>query len=104
MSRICFVSYEISPTTWGGCGTLLHNAAYVLLTHGHEVIFVLDMPYDYFDRFQHHDRLALPNSERCRAYHVDTLCQSVSLRREDFLSQAQWQSFRFHVACQHVAA
>src|SRR3989442_1789061 len=104
MSRICFVTYEIFPTTRGGCGTLLHNAARELLGRGHEVVFVFDVPLEYFRRFEEHDRLALPDAERCRAYHVDTLCEGMPLRRGDFLTEAQWKSWRFHVACTEVAA
>jgi glycosyltransferase involved in cell wall biosynthesis len=104
MRRICFVTYEIFPTTRGGCGTLLHNAARVLLGRGHEVLFVLDVPHEYFVRFQEQDRLGLPNSERCRAYHVDTLCQDMDVGAADFLTEAEWRAFRFHFACQKVAA
>jgi len=92
MTRICFATYEIYPTTGGGCGALLHNAAHMLLSQGHEVIFVLDLPHADFDRFQYRDRLALPHSERCRAYHVESLCQNAELRRADFLSAGQWRA------------
>lgn len=103
MSRICFVTYEIYPTTWGGCGVLLHNAAQVLLKQGHEIIFILDVPLEFFERFKQQDRHNLPQSEQCRAYHVDSLCHDIELQRSDFLSQAQWQSWRFHIATQKVA-
>jgi len=104
MTRICFVSYEIFPTTRGGCGVLLHNAASVLLSQGHEVVFVLDVPYNDFQRFQQHDRLALPNSDRCRAYHVDTLCKCREQQRDDFLTEFHWRAFRFHQSCEQVVA
>jgi glycosyltransferase involved in cell wall biosynthesis len=103
MSRICFVSFEIFPTTRGGCGTLLHNAARVLLAAGHEVTFLLDLPTEYFNRFRDRDRLALPNSHLCRAYHVDALCAEMTLMRSDFLTDAQWRSLRFHTACERLA-
>jgi len=104
MSRICFVSYEIHPTTWGGCGVLLHNAARVLLAQGHEVLFLLDVPEPYFRRFADQDRLRLPHPERCRAYHVDALCAGIPLQERDFPSLFAWKAYRFHFACQQVYA
>ena len=104
MSRVCFVSYEIHPTTWGGCGVLLHNAARVLLAEGHEVLFLLDVPEQAFDRFQNVDRLALPNHQRCRAYHVDALCREIAFRPQDFLAVDAWRAYRFHFACRQVYA
>ncbi len=102
MSRICFVSYEIHPTTWGGCGVLLYNAAHVLLSEGHEVVFLLDIPYEYFERFKSHDQLSWPGADRCRAYHVDTLCGALDLTENDFVSEFAWKAYRFHYACNQV--
>lgn len=104
MTRVCFVSYEIHPTTRGGCGVLLHHAASVLLGTGHEVILLLDMPHDYFDRFQSYDRRALPNPGNCRAYHVDSLCESLTLRESDFVSVYAWKAYRLHHACRELVA
>jgi glycosyltransferase involved in cell wall biosynthesis len=104
MSRVCFVSYEIHPTTRGGCGVLLHNAAQVLLAEGHEVLFLLDVPEKVFDRFENVDRLSFPRPERCRAYHVDALCQRIPLRPDDFCTTDAWRAYRFHFACQQVYA
>src|SRR5215510_9237935 len=102
MSRVCFVSYEIHPTTWGGCGVLLHNLARLLLAGGHEVIFLLDMGLEYFDRFQNQDRLDLPNPELCRAYHVDSLCRTLDMQEDDFAGNFDWKAYRFHYACRQV--
>jgi len=102
MSRICFVSFEIHPTTWGGCGVLLYNAAHVLLSAGHEVVFLLDLPYEYFERFESRDRLSWPGADRCRAYHVDTLCSTLQLKENDFVSEFAWKAYRFNYACSQV--
>ena len=104
MSRICFVSYEIHPTTWGGCGVLLHNAARVLLSQGHEVVFLLDIPAHEFQRFQDQDRPTLPHCERCRAYLVADLCRDLPLGERDFGNVFAWKAYRFDMACRQVCA
>jgi len=101
MSKICFVSFEIHPATWGGCGVLLHNSAHVLLERGHQVIFVLDMSEWHFNRFNPN---LYPNSHNCKAYHVDELCTDIPLVQEDFPSFFLWQAYRFHWATQKVVA
>ena len=104
MATICFVSYEIHPTTWGGCGVLLRHAAEHLLRRGHEIVFLLDVPREYFDRFDGTDRLTFSHAERCRAYHVDTLCKDFPLRREEVPRFALWKSLRFAHAHAKLAA
>lgn len=103
MKRICFVTSEIAPTTWGGCGTLLFNAAKILLDRGYEVIFVLDLPEDYFDRFQNIDRPSLLHPERCRAYHVESIVAANEVCQNSFSFPAAWRAYRYHVACMYVA-
>lgn len=100
MSKICFVSFEIHPVTFGGCGVLLHNSAHVLLEKGHYVVFLLDMPRDRFDRFSPD---IYPNSHNCKAYHVEELCTDIPFSQEDFPSFHIWRSYRFHWAAQKVA-
>lgn len=95
MSRICFVSYEIHPSTWGGCGVLLHHAAQILLERGHEVVFLLDIPHHEFRRFDEKDRLALPHAERCRAYLVEDLCRGFRFSRDEVPNEFQWKALRF---------
>ena len=56
MSTICFVTYEIHPTTRGGCGVLLHHATELLLQQGHQVVFLLDIPRHEFNQFEQRDR------------------------------------------------
>ena len=68
MAVICFVTFEIHPTTRGGVGVLLHHAATNLLARGHEVVFLLDVPKKQFRKFNEFDRLKLPNSHNCRAH------------------------------------
>jgi glycosyltransferase involved in cell wall biosynthesis len=95
VSRVCFVSYEIHPSTWGGCGVLLHHAAQLLLERGHEVVFLLDIPRHEFERFDKRDRLALPHAERCRAYLVEDLCRGLRLSRAEVPNEFQWKALRF---------
>ena len=95
MSRICFVSYEIHPTTWGGCGVLLHHAAAHLLEAGHEVVFLLDVPPRYLAQFRDTDRRELPMAERCRAYGVDELCRDFPYQEEEIAAPFLWKSLRF---------
>lgn len=68
MAVICFVTFEIHPTTRGGVGVLLHHAATNLLARGHEVVFLLDVPKKQFKKFNEVDRLKLPNAHNCRAH------------------------------------
>ncbi|MCK4341967.1 MAG: glycosyltransferase family 4 protein [Phycisphaerae bacterium] len=94
MSTICLVSYEIHPTTKGGCGVLLHHAAEVLLQRGETVIFLLDLPRDEFERFRDRDRLRMPNADRCRVYLVDDFIQDFPFAVEDIPDLAQLNSLR----------
>src|SRR3990172_4938488 len=104
MSTICFVSYEIHPTTWGGCGVLLRHAAEHLVQRGHDVVFLLDIPADYFERFDHRDRLTFAHPERIRAYQVDALCADFPYTRADVPGEAMWKSLRFAHACERLDA
>ncbi len=105
MTRICFVTYEIHPTTTGGAGVLLHNAAHVLLQQGHTVIFLLYVPEHEFNRFNQIDRLALPHPENCRAYNVTAMCADLALTQADFgYNEFLWRAYCFHHAAQKVAA
>ena len=76
MAVFGFASFEIHPTTWGGAGVLLHHAARELLASGHEVVFLLDIPDTFFDRFDREDRAKYFHPERCRAYRVEDLCRA----------------------------
>jgi len=105
MTTICFVSYEIAPTTPGGCGVLLSNAAHVLLRQGHTVIFLLYMPEQQFNHFHQVDRLAWPHPENCRAYSVIELCADLAFSQADFSdNEFLWRAYCFHYAAQKVAA
>jgi glycosyltransferase involved in cell wall biosynthesis len=91
----CFVSYEVHPTTIGGCGVLIHHAADVLLAAGHEVVLLLDVPSDEFRRFVDKDRLTFARPEHCRAYRVDDLCEDFAHGVSDIPCVYQWKSLRF---------
>ena len=102
MATICFVSYEIHPTTWGGCGVLLHHAAELLLRRGHTIVFLLDIPLVEFERFDRRDRLQFSNAGNCRAYHVDTLCRDFPFTPEQITINAAWKCLRFAHACDEL--
>jgi len=74
MAVICFVSYEIHPTTAGGCGVLIHHAADRLLRDGHDVVLLLDCSQGIFAKFRDKDRLTFAVPDRVRCYRVDDLC------------------------------
>ncbi len=95
MATICLVSYEIHPTTKGGCGVLLHHAAEVLLQRGHTVIFLLDLPRHEFEQFRDHDRLEMPDAERCRVYLVDDFMPDLPFAVHDLPDLTQFRSLRF---------
>jgi len=103
MSRICFASYEIHPITSGGCGVLLHNSAHVLLSQGHELIFLFDISELEFQIFNEQERLKYPHPENCKAYLVENLCQDLLIpQRRDFLSEFEWRSYRFYHASKWI--
>jgi len=102
MSVICFVSYEIHPTTRGGCGVLIHHAAEGLLAAGHDVVLLLDVPEPDFRRFVNHDRGLLPRAQACRAYRVDDLCVGFPYADEEIPYLFQRKSLRFAHALDRV--
>lgn len=104
MAVIAFVTYEIHPTTRGGCGVLLHHAAELLLRRGHEVVFLLAAPAHEFERFDGTDRLAFPNPDRCRAYHLDALAHDFAVRPEECPSRSMWEASRFAHAWSRLAS
>jgi glycosyltransferase involved in cell wall biosynthesis len=103
MTTTCFVSYEIHPTTKGGCGVLIHHAAEILLERGHRVVFLLDVPRDEFEQFRDHDRLEMPCAANCRAYLVDDCLADFPWRLEEIVDHSQLRSLRFAQALQFLA-
>ncbi|GAB4428003.1 MAG: hypothetical protein Kow0031_08140 [Anaerolineae bacterium] len=103
MTRICFVSYEIHPTTRGGAGVLIYNAARVLLAQGHQISFLLYIPEEEFAIFRDVDRFSLPHPENCAAYHVPTLCADSPLTAADFATDFEWRAYCFDYAAQKIA-
>lgn len=104
MSRICFVSYEIHPTTWGGCGVLVHHVAEKLLSEGHEIILLLDIPRHEFERFTGRDRLAFPNSHRVQAFRADELCADFPLTQQEVGNLFAYKSLRFAHALAKISS
>lgn len=102
MSRICFVSYEIHPTTAGGCGVLIHHAAAHLLQNDHEVVLLLDLAPLEFDLFAKKHRLDLPHADHCYPYRVDDLCQDFPWSPQEVPNIFQWKSLRFAHALQNL--
>lgn len=99
--KICFVSYEISPTTKGGAGALIANAIHFLLNNEqakHEIILLLDIPVEEFIRFEWHDRLFFPNYQYIRSYRVEELCTDISYHPDSFSCFSLWKSYRFNHA------
>jgi glycosyltransferase involved in cell wall biosynthesis len=99
--KICFVSYEIAPTTKGGAGALIANAIHLLLgekNSNHEIILLLDIPVEEYVRFEWHDRLFFPNYQNIRSYRVDELCADAPIQRDSFASYYLWESYRFDYA------
>jgi len=95
MTTVCFVTFEIHPTTGGGCGVLLHHAATHLLERGHEVVFCLDVPPNQARRFRDHDRLALPNPDNCRVHDWRELARRCPLGPSDVPMGNQLRGARY---------
>ena len=95
MAVICFVSFEIHPTTAGGCGVLIHHAADVLLSRDHEVVLLLDIPDPEFRKFVEVDRLGFARPARLRAYRVGALCEDFPYQARDIPCVFQRNSLRF---------
>lgn len=74
MGLICFVSYEIHPTTAGGAGVLIHHAIDHLTAAGHQALLLLDLDPATFRKFADHDRLTFAHPAKVRAFRVDDLC------------------------------
>jgi len=102
MPTTCFVSYEIHPTTPGGCGVLIHHAADRLLASGHTVVLLLDVPADIFTTFADRDRLTFAFPERCRAFRVDDLCADFPYTPTDIPNIFLWKSLRFRHALERL--
>ena len=103
MSKICFVSYEIAPTTKGGAGALIANIARVLVNEGHQVVLLLDLPRSEYEQFQWQDRLDFQRCEAITAYHVEEISQDIPARRENFHTEFEWRSYRFYWALRKVS-
>jgi glycosyltransferase involved in cell wall biosynthesis len=104
MSTICFVTYEIHPTTAGGCGVLIHHAAERLLAAGHSVVILIDTSRANFENFQQRDRLAFSAPDRIRAYWVPEICKGMPEAGLAAASVFQRKSVRFAHALRHVLA
>lgn len=102
MKRICFVSYEIHPTTPGGAGVLIHHAIDHLTGQGHEALLLLDLDAASFARFADHDRLTFAHPGRVRAFRVDNLCGDFSA--PSGASVFQVKSLRFAHALARLTA
>lgn len=95
MSTICFVTFELHPTTPGGCGVLLHHAACHLLEQGHTVVFALDVPPKQVRKFRDVDRLGLPNPQNCRVHSWRQLASNCKLTQVDVALPTQLRAARY---------
>ncbi len=86
----------------GGCGVLLHHSARQLLSLGDEVILLLDVDGESFQRFDQVDRLALPNPQNCRAYLVSKLVQGTNLPLRAFTTYFEYKAHLFYLAARQV--
>lgn len=102
MQTICFVTYEIHPTTAGGCGVLIHHAAERLLAAGHSVIILIDTSRKNFEKFRDQDRLTFSVPDRIRGYWVPEICKGMSEAGLAGASVFQKKSVRFAHALRHV--
>lgn len=99
---ICFVSLEIYPTTAGGVGIFLHHAAQVLLDDEINVILLLDVSQDEFERFERRDRARFRNGTRLVAYRVEHLCAETSEVSGAYPYVEQARSVRIAEALSHL--
>ncbi|MCC6950974.1 MAG: glycosyltransferase family 4 protein [Phycisphaerales bacterium] len=102
MPTICFVTYEIHPTTAGGCGVLIHHAAERLLAAGHSVVILIDTSRKNFEKFRDHDRLAFSAPDRIRGYWVPEICKGMPEAGLARASVFQKKSVQFAHALRHV--
>ncbi|MBI9034837.1 MAG: glycosyltransferase family 4 protein [Bacteroidales bacterium] len=98
MKTICFVSYEIHPTTWGGVGVFLSNVTKKLVETNHHVILLLDLSDDEFREFVNEDSLEFCNSKNCKVYQVNDLCNDIFPNDNHFSNLYVWRSYRFYYA------
>jgi len=101
MPKICFVSNELAPYTWGGCGTLLRNLAQQLLSEENDVVFLLDVSATDFAAF---DNNSFTRPERVKAYHVEALCGDLEQEAPGHAWQLTTAARRYHHALTRVAA
>lgn len=76
MPTVCFISYEIHPTTPGGCGVLIRHAADRIVNAGGSVVFLLDLGRDLFDQFVREQIPQFADPSKVSAFHVNDLIPS----------------------------
>ena len=76
MPTVCFISYEIHPTTPGGCGVLIRHAADRIVNAGGSVVFLLDLGRDLFDQFIREQIPLFADPSKVSAFHVNDLIPS----------------------------
>lgn len=101
--KICFVSWEFAPTTWGGTGVLISHLVRLLTARGDEVVLVLDVPPKFIDQFEAQDRFLFPRPELIKAYQVNQLCEDIPFSREQFGTASEWIAYKFHWAAKKAA-
>jgi glycosyltransferase involved in cell wall biosynthesis len=101
MTTVCFVTNELAPYTWGGCGTLLRHLAEELLAKGTAVVFLLDVPAAAFAAF---DAKSFVRPELVTAQHVEALCADMAQDRPGEGWRLVARARRCHYALSRLAA
>lgn len=101
MARICFLTNELAPYTWGGCGTLLRSLAQQLLAQGHAVVFLLDVPVEAFTAF---DQNSFIRPDLVKAYHMPPLCDDLPQERPGSVGRYTTLARRYHHALSKLSA
>jgi glycosyltransferase involved in cell wall biosynthesis len=102
--RFGFASFEIYPTTPGGAGVFLDAAARQILEDGHELVLVLSLAREEFDKWCHVDSRRLPNSGRVTNYRLADLCSDIDLGPGNFPSESYYMSYCWAWALRKISS
>ncbi len=76
---VAFVALEFYPSTHGGAGILISQAARALLSDGFDVVLLLNIGSEEFKTLQLTDRFDFPNPDRLYIYHLQELTREAIL-------------------------
>lgn len=104
MPNVCFISYEIHPTTPGGCGVLIRHAADRIVSAGGSVCFVLDMGRELFNQFVREEIPLFADPSRVKAFHVNDLIPQELQEPQPQVDIFRLKSRRFATAVETLVA